>query len=114
MIVIVDDNRNIGEGLKGILDEEGYMVDILISGSELYAYLEKKPAQLIILDIMMPEKDGLDILSNIKAKWPKIKVIIYSGHQQYEDSAYVKKADMFILKGGSPQTLLEAIEKVLK
>ena len=114
MIVIVDDNRNIGEGLKGVLGEDGYMVDTLNNGSELYAYLKEKPAHVIVLDIMMPEKDGIEVLSKIKGEWKNIKVIIYSGHPEYEHPAYAKKADMFVLKGGNPQILLDAIEKVLR
>jgi two-component system, OmpR family, response regulator ResD len=113
-IVIVDDNKNVGESLKWVLNEEGYMVDTLTDGYELFAYMKGKRANLILLDIMMPEKDGLEILSGIKSEWPDTKVIIYSGHQQYEYSAYTRKADMFILKGGSPKTLLDAIEKLLK
>jgi DNA-binding NarL/FixJ family response regulator len=68
---------------------------------------------MVILDLMMPERDGLEILDTVKSIHPDIRIIIYTGFQRYENSAYVKEADGFFLKGEDPEKLLQAIEKLL-
>lgn len=112
-IVIADDNLNIFLSLKDILNEKGYFVQGVNNGYELIYYLKKNLPEIIILDLMMPEKSGMETLSCIKTISPKSKIIIYTGYQRYENSLYAHIADRFLLKGNSTEELLKAIEELL-
>ena len=111
-IVIADDNHLIRLTWKDILTEKGYLVEIFKNGYEVLGYLKEKTADIIILDLTMPGKSGFDIFSSIKSISPNTKIIIYTGAQTYEDSVYNKAADRFLLKGGSPEEMLQAIKEL--
>lgn len=109
-IFIADDNPLIRTTVKDILEQKGYIVETIKDGYELLATLKNKVPDVIILDLIMPEKNGLEILSTIKTVSPNIKVIIYTGFKKYSNSIYARSADKFLLKGDSPQKLLNAIK----
>lgn len=111
-IVIADDNADIRQTLKDLLIEKQYSTETVKNGYELLAYLKEKSPQLIILDLMMPEKDGIEILSAIKEMSPNTRIIIYTGFQKYKDSTYSHLVDKFLLKSESPEELLQAIEEL--
>ncbi|MDD5496670.1 MAG: response regulator [Candidatus Omnitrophica bacterium] len=113
-IVIVDDNSDIRDTVESMLSDKGYEIKALASACELYAHLKEKGVDLIILDLVMPEKDGLEVISSIKAAYPEIKIVVYTGHEQYEYSAYSRKADKFVLKGSDSGRLIKAVEEALK
>lgn len=110
-IMIADDNINVRQTLSDLLTEKGYLVETVKNGYELLAYLKEKSPHIIILDLMMPEKDGTEILSTIKGMSPYSKIIIYTGFQRYEHSAYARIADKFLLKTEDIEKLLQAIEE---
>ncbi len=112
-IVIADDNSAIRQTLKDILTEEGYLVGEVKNGYELLVYLKEQSPQIIILDLMMPEKDGLEVFSAVKCIIPDVKVIIYTGFQKYEKSIYTELADKFLLKSDNPEKLLQAIVELI-
>lgn len=112
-IVIADDNENIRQTLRDILVEHKYAVDTVKDGYELIVYLKKNEPQIIVLDLMMPEKDGIEVFDCLKCIRPKTKVIIYTAYNKYEHSPYARLADKFILKVTPPQKLLESIQGLL-
>lgn len=113
-IVIADDNLNIRQTLKDILIEKGYCVDVVKDGYELLDYLKKdRSAHIIILDLLMPVKDGLEIIFSIKSVSPETKIIIYTGFKKYENSVYARAADRFLLKSESPAKLLQTIRELI-
>ncbi|MFQ5952127.1 MAG: response regulator [Candidatus Omnitrophota bacterium] len=111
-VVIADDNKRICDVVKGILGEEGYEVDAVYNGYELLAYLENNNPSIIILDLMMPEKNGLSVLSTIKQMSPYSRIIIYTGYQEYENSVYARTADRFLVKGGNLDNLVQVVEEL--
>ncbi len=110
-IVIADDNKEICEVVGSILSDSGYEVQTVNDGYGLIAYLEINNPAVIILDLMMPEKDGVSILDTIKQISPYSRIIIFTGHQEYEKSIYARIADKFVLKGRDVKELLEAIKE---
>ena len=112
-ILIADDNKNICDTLADILMDFDYSVDCVYDGYELLAYLEDKIPDVIILDIMMPSKGGLDVLNTIKSVAPDTKVIIYTGFAQYKKSVYASVVDKFLLKTDSPDKVLQAVESLV-
>lgn len=111
-IIIADDDPNIRESLKDILVEKKYLVETVKNGYELLASLKKSLSHIIILDLIMPEKDGIEIISAVKSLSPHSKVIIYTGFKRYERSIYARSVDKFLLKAGSPEILLQTISEL--
>ncbi len=112
-IVIADDNDNIRQTLKDILLEKGYCVETVKDGYELLSFLKQNPSDIIILDLMMPEKGGIEVFDSLKYVCPGVKIVIYTAFHKYEGSSFIHFADKFILKDAPPQKLLEAIEELL-
>ncbi len=83
-ILIVDDEDNIRLSLKGGLEDEGYNTLLASSGEEALKIIEKQDVDLILLDIWMPGKDGLQILEEMKNAGFSIPVIIMTGHGSIE------------------------------
>ena len=111
-IVIADDNPNIRHTLADILTSKGYLVDTVSDGYELIDYLKENSSDILILDLIMPNKDGIEILSTVKNISSDTKIIIYTAFQRYEHSVYANKVDKFLLKTDKPEKLLQAIEKL--
>jgi DNA-binding NtrC family response regulator len=112
-ILIADDNRDMCTSLQDILTHKGYIVESVNDGYELLAYFKIKKADILILDLMMPGRDGLEMLAPIKSILPDMKVIIYTAFQRYERSSCRTEADRFLLKTAGADKLCEAIEELV-
>lgn len=84
LVMIVDDEAGIRESLSGIFEDEGYDILTAKSGEEAIKLLKDHSPDLILLDIWLPEMDGIDTLKEIKALNSDIPVIIISGHGNIE------------------------------
>ncbi len=111
-ITIADDNENIRNTLKDILADIGYTVETVVNGYELIAHIKEAFPHVVILDLMMPEKDGVTIFSTIKSISPDTKIIIYTGYQKYENSVIAANADKFLLKNEDPGELMKAVKEL--
>src|SRR4051794_13051968 len=83
-VLIADDHSILRMGVRKILNEE---IDIKVAGeasnhNEVLSALAKKAADIVVLDISMPGRDGLDTLKEIRTRYPKLKVIILSMHPE--------------------------------
>ncbi|MGA1868197.1 MAG: sigma-54-dependent transcriptional regulator [bacterium] len=83
-ILIVDDERRIRSSLASILIDEGYFVSTAEDGYQAIEMIKRDPPDLVMLDIWMPDRDGLDILKWIKATYPELGVVMISGHGNIE------------------------------
>jgi len=111
-IVIADDNRGICDLVSDLLEKRGYDVDAVYDGYELLSYLENNSPVVIILDLMMPEKDGFSIFNTIRQISPYSRIIIYTGYGEHQDSVYARAADRFLVKGKSMEELVNAVEEL--
>ncbi len=100
------------ELITDILADAGFKVDAVHNGYQLLTYLETNNPSVIILDLMMPEKDGISIFDTVKQVSPYARVIIYTGHQEYQHSVYARSADRFVVKGQSIKELINAVEEL--
>jgi two-component system, OmpR family, alkaline phosphatase synthesis response regulator PhoP len=116
-IMVVDDNPDIITIVKTILEGKGYSVGSAYSGKELLAHLENQKPDLIILDIMMPEMDGLEVLTKLKGApdTSPIPVILLTAKVQYEDvlGGYKLGADYYITKPFTSTQLINGINLLL-
>jgi CheY-like chemotaxis protein len=116
-IMVVDDNPDIITIVKTILEGKGYHVLSASSGQELLNLLTDRKPDLIILDIMMPEMDGLEVLGRLKAvtETASIPVILLTAKVQYEDvlGGYKLGADYYITKPFTSTQLVNGINLLL-
>lgn len=116
-ILIADDHAIVREGLKQIVAEEK---DILVAGEaenaeQMMELLEKEKWSLIILDINMPGKSGLEALKDIKQLYPALPVLILSmfSEDQYGIRALKAGASGYLKKVSAPTELVSAIRKIV-
>ncbi|HEX6174793.1 MAG TPA: response regulator [Candidatus Binatia bacterium] len=116
-IMVVDDNPDIITIVTTILEGKGYQVLSASSGQELLNLLTDRKPDLIILDIMMPEMDGLEVLGRLKAvtETASIPVILLTAKVQYEDvlGGYKLGADYYITKPFTSTQLVNGINLLL-
>ena len=116
-IMVVDDNPDIITIVKTILEGKGYSVLSASGGAELLNMLKGQKPDLIILDIMMPEMDGLEVLSRLKAvsETATVPVILLTAKVQYEDvlGGYKLGADYYITKPFTSTQLVNGINLLL-
>lgn len=121
-VLIVDDEPDFVTMLKQDLQSEGYAVEVAYNGVEAIQKVKQSPPDIIVLDIMMPEKDGFAVCSELKnddryADIPIILLTAVSDHvssSQYSHSqALDVEADDFLSKPASFEEILESIRSLL-
>jgi DNA-binding NarL/FixJ family response regulator len=117
-ILIADDHALVRAGLRQFLDEDSLVSDIgeAESGNETLARLRSGKWDLLLLDINMPDRSGLDILRYIRASYPETKVIVLSGLPERLYALNVLRAGAagFLPKECAPEELLKAVRAVLQ
>lgn len=78
-ILVADDDMLVQKTLKYSLEESGYTVGLAKNGSEALRYIEANRPNLVLLDVFMPDSDGLEALLTSKRQFPNVKVIVMSG-----------------------------------
>ncbi len=116
-VMVVDDNPDIVTIVKTILEGKGYVVQSAYSGAEVFNLLSEQKPDLIVLDIMMPQMDGLEVLTRLKGEpsTSTIPVILLTAKVQYEDvlGGYKMGADYYITKPFTSTQLLNGINLLL-
>jgi two-component system, OmpR family, response regulator CpxR len=84
-VLLVDDESQFIEALAERLQLRGFEARVANDGPAALDLLEKDRLKLVVLDLRMPEMDGLEVLRHIKEKWPTTQVIIATGHGDEED-----------------------------
>jgi DNA-binding response OmpR family regulator len=94
-ILIIDDEPYILLMLKKMLEKAGYEVDLASSGQEGMELFEKDKVDLVITDIIMPDKEGLEIILEMKKIRPDLKIIAISGGGRISPESYLECASHF-------------------
>ena len=80
-VLIVDDEQDIRETLEMVLSYQGYDVALAESAAAALRALEAGPVpEVCLLDVKMPGRDGLDLLAEMRDRWPSVAVVMISGH----------------------------------
>src|SRR5713101_3826116 len=79
-ILIVDDEAEIRESLQTLLELEGYEVEAATNGEEGLAYIEERPFDLVLLDLALPDRNGMDVLRDIRVHDPHLSVIMITAY----------------------------------
>jgi DNA-binding NarL/FixJ family response regulator len=117
-VCVVDDHAVVREGLKRIISENaGMAVTAEASdGNEALRVLHNKPCDVVVLDITMPNKSGLDVLKEIHAESPRLPVLVLSVHAEDQYAFRVLRAGAagYLTKESAPEKLVQAIRKVVR
>ena len=92
-ILVIDDNENIRETLSEILALHNYEVLAASNGKEAMAMIREAPPDLIITDLIMPEKGGIATIKEVKKKYPSVKIFAISGGWVGRKEEFLKAAE---------------------
>jgi len=110
-VLLVDDDKTLNRSLAAILRSAGYIVSTAYTGTEAIEASRDTAFEAVILDIKLPDTDGIELLKNIKAVDPVIGTMMLSGAATLEDAVETlnQGADAFILKPVDPDDLLHKL-----
>ncbi len=91
-ILVIDDDPIMRETIKDILQYEDYYVADAADGKEGMALLQKETFDMIVTDVLMPEKDGIEVIMEAKKRQPKIQIVAISGGGYISAENYLKMA----------------------
>lgn len=116
LILVVDDEPDIRELIKDILEDENYQVEIAANGEEAKAAFDEKLPDLVLLDIWMPDIDGITLLKEFKEQNKAVTIVMMSGHGTIETAVEATRlgAVDFIEKPLSTAKLLRGVEMALE
>jgi len=115
-ILIVDDDENIRNTMKAILEDEGYLVDTAESGGEAVQKTQKTNYNIALLDIRLPDMEGVELLKLIKEGVPRTRKIMVTGYPSMQNAiaALNKNADAYLIKPVDIENLLSAVKNQLQ
>lgn len=115
-ILIVDDEVGMCLVIKDFLREAGHEIAVASNGREAFNLYPQVKPDLLLLDLGLPDVNGRDVLKDVKAKMPQIKIMIISAYadQKTKDELLNLGADFFLAKPFMPEELQEAVKEALK
>src|SRR6059058_4858911 len=115
-VLIIDDERPVLMTLEALLKRHGYQVDTAPTAAQGLKVLKSKSPTLVLLDLRLPDADGLEMLDRIKTGLPEVPVIILSAHDSLHNAieSIKRGAFHFISKPYAPEELLSLMEKALE
>ena len=116
-ILIVDDHALVRRGMSHVVRESFTDAEIVeaATASEALEAMVSSPIDVALVDVRMPDSDGLDLLHDMKARWPEVPVIMLTSfdHANYVRRALAEGAAGYMLKDATPEDLEQAIKVAL-
>ena len=117
-ILIIDDDHHILLMIKKMLERSGFEVNLASNGNEGLELFNKMPVDLVITDIIMPEKEGLETIREMKRLCPDLKIIAMSGGGKVSADNYLNTAKIFgaskiMAKPFSQKQMVSAVQELL-
>jgi CheY-like chemotaxis protein len=118
-VLIVEDERALNTAYQMILEQSGYDVSVAFDGLEAIDRMDETVPDVVLLDLKMPNLDGLGFLRKYqpKEKYPDTKIVLFSNFdlQKEIDEAYELGIDKYVLKAwASPKDLVKIVEDIRK
>src|SRR5215510_1465584 len=115
-ILVVDDESEIREGLEMLLTSEGYGVSSAGTGASGLAKLEERPFDFLLLDVSLPDRNGLDLLKEIRRRDPHLSVVLITAYGSIEmaRTAFKSGAMDYITKPWSNDELLAQVAQAVE
>ena len=113
-LLVVDDDPTLADLYEEELTDDGYEVTVAHSGKAALQSIEDKRPDLVVLDISMPDMDGIEALGKIVGRDKTIPVILNTAYSAYKDDFMTWSADAYVIKSGDLSELRERIREVLE
>ena len=115
-ILVVDDDESITKTMKAILEDEGYKVDIAATGREAIKKTEETAYNVALLDIRLPDMEGVELLKLMKDAVPRTRKIMVTGYPSMQNAitALNKNADAYMIKPVDIEKLLNTVKEQIK
>jgi DNA-binding response OmpR family regulator len=112
-ILIVDDDQNILRLYKEELEEEGYNIVTASNGQEALEQFDRESPDLVTLDILLPDIDGIKLLRQMKERRPRMPIIMSTAYD-YRDDFAVWASEAYIVKSADLTELKATIKKLME
>ncbi|MCS7180314.1 MAG: response regulator [bacterium] len=112
-ILIIEDDTNAMMLYKEELEKEGYQILTASSGIEGLSIIEEEKLDLVILDLRMPEMDGLEVLGKVLVKRKNLPVVIFTSYPEYKNNFLSWAADAYIIKSVDLSELKNKIKELI-
>ena len=115
-ILIVDDDQSIRATVKALLEDQGYDVEEATTGKEAIRKTQEGTYNLALLDIRLPDMEGVELLKLMKGHIPKMRKIMVTGYPSIQNAAESlnKEADAYLIKPVDVDVLLETVRDQLR
>lgn len=118
-VIIVDDHPLVQEGIRSILSRSDLKVDVIgqaENAAELLTLLSKKEPDIVLLDVSLPDRNGIDVLHDLKKMYPKLPILILSMHPERRFAVRALKAGAagYLNKAAITKELIQAISTIVK
>jgi DNA-binding NtrC family response regulator len=115
-VLVVDDDENIRNTMKAILEDEGYIVDLAATGREAVEKTQKAAYNIALLDIRLPDMEGIELLKLMKDATPRTRKIMVTGYPSMQSAitALNKNADAYLVKPVNIEKLLITVKEQLQ
>ena len=117
-VLVVDDDNDVRAMIVDVLHTDPGISAVIeaVNGKDALDLAGREQPQIVVIDIMMPQMDGLEATRQIKRAWPKTKVIVVTGFTQeaYRTAASERGADAFVAKYDMSTALLPLIHKLTR
>lgn len=115
-ILVVEDEKELAHLIRRGLTEEGYAVDVAYDGDEAESYAESAPYDLIVLDIILPKKDGFQVCTDLRRKKGDTRIIMLTSRDSVSDrvKGLDTGADDYLVKPFDFQELIARIRALLR
>ena len=115
-ILVIDDDRAVRTALRVNLGKAGYKVSLAEDGEAALQLLKEERVDLVLSDVMMPGRSGLELLPELRARWPQAPVVMMTGHGSVANAVEAMRAGAsdYIIKPVSRDELLVVLERALR
>jgi len=113
-VLIVDDEENVREFYKAELIDEGYEVLLASNGKEAIQRIQKDVPDIVVMDIRMPEMDGIEALGRLVARYKDLPVILNTAYSSYRDDFRTWAAEAYVVKSSDLSELKAKIRDILE
>ena len=112
-ILVVDDDKNLRRLYKYELEAEGYRVVLAENGREALEQVSREVPDLVLMDIRMPELDGLEAMAHALKKHGRIPILLNSAYSSYQDNFLAWAAEGYLIKSSDLEPMKKKIRDIL-